>query len=56
MAKLYDTITPADVLTAAPEELIFLAMSTLVQPGDTIITTFPGLMTPVCSDKQLCTL
>lgn len=42
VAKLYTTITPQDVLAAAPEELIFLAMSTLVQAGDTVITTYPG--------------
>lgn len=46
VAKLYDTVTPQDVLVAAPEELIFLTMSSLVQPGDTVITTYPGLPCP----------
>eukprot|EP00892_Ulva_mutabilis_P006113 jgi/Ulvmu1/3874/UM018_0093.1 len=42
IAKQYSTLAAEDLVVAAPEELIFLAMSTLVQPGDTVITTYPG--------------
>jgi len=41
-AGLYRSIRPADVLIAAPEELILIAMSALLQPGDHVIATFPG--------------
>jgi len=42
ISQLYQTITPADVLVAAPEEAIFLVMNCLLQPGDHLITTFPA--------------
>lgn len=41
-AGLYRTIRPEDVLIAAPEELIFIAMNALLRPGDHVIATFPG--------------
>ncbi len=34
--------TADQVLTAAPEELIFLAMHALLSPGDHVVCTFPG--------------
>jgi aspartate/methionine/tyrosine aminotransferase len=41
-ARLYRSIRPQDVLIAAPEELIFLAMNALLVPGDHVIVTHPG--------------
>ena len=41
-AGLYQGIRPEDVLIAAPEELIFIAMNALLRPGDNIIVTYPG--------------
>ena len=32
----------ADILEVAPEEGILIAMSTLIQPGDTVIVTWPA--------------
>jgi len=42
IATLYETIDPDKILVAAPEELIFLAMNTLLESGDHVICTFPG--------------
>lgn len=42
IAGMYETLTAADVLVAAPEEAIFVAMNTLLAPGDHVIATFPG--------------
>ena len=41
-AALYEGIAADEVLIAAPEELIFIAMNVLVAPGDGVIVTFPG--------------
>ena len=41
-AGLHKAIRPEDVLIAAPEELIFIAMNALLRPGDHVIATFPG--------------
>jgi aspartate/methionine/tyrosine aminotransferase len=42
VSRLYTTIKPEDVLIAAPQECIFIAMNTLLKKGDHVITTFPG--------------
>jgi aspartate/methionine/tyrosine aminotransferase len=42
IAGLYQSVPPDDVLIAAPEELIFIAMNALLRPGDHVIATFPG--------------
>ncbi|MBN1316326.1 MAG: aminotransferase class I/II-fold pyridoxal phosphate-dependent enzyme [Anaerolineales bacterium] len=42
IARLYQTVAPDNILVAAPEECIFLAMQTLLAPGDEVIVTFPG--------------
>jgi aspartate/methionine/tyrosine aminotransferase len=42
IAAAYEKIDPNQVLTLAPEEGIFIALQTLLQPGDRVITTFPG--------------
>jgi aspartate/methionine/tyrosine aminotransferase len=41
-ARLYERIGPEEVLIAAPEELIFIAMNVLLSAGDHVIVTFPG--------------
>ncbi len=42
IAGLYQCISPADLLVAAPEEAIFLTMTSLLRPNDHLIVTFPG--------------
>jgi aspartate/methionine/tyrosine aminotransferase len=42
VARLYQQIDPDDVLTAVPEEAIFIAMQTLLTPGDHVVTIFPA--------------
>jgi aspartate/methionine/tyrosine aminotransferase len=40
--KFYRTLTPKHVLVAAPEELIFIAMQSLLSRGDHLIVTTPA--------------
>ncbi|MGD0998196.1 MAG: aminotransferase class I/II-fold pyridoxal phosphate-dependent enzyme [Thermoleophilia bacterium] len=42
IAGLYKDCEPEQVLVAAPEELIFIAMNCLVRNGDHVVCTFPG--------------
>lgn len=42
IAKLYKGVDADDVLVAAPEECIFLAMNAILEEGDNIICTYPG--------------
>ena len=42
VAMLYQHISPDQVLIAAPEEAIFIAMQTLLQPGDEVIAVSPA--------------
>ncbi|OFW62013.1 MAG: aspartate aminotransferase [Actinobacteria bacterium RBG_16_64_13] len=42
IAALYESASPDDVLVAAPEEAIFLAMNALLERGDHVVCTFPG--------------
>jgi aspartate/methionine/tyrosine aminotransferase len=42
IGRLYESISPDDVLILTPEEGIFIAMNVLLDPGDHVITTFPG--------------
>jgi len=42
VAGLYRAIGSENVLIAAPEELIFIAMNALLRPGDHMIVTYPG--------------
>src|SRR5512136_914699 len=42
VARLYQTIAPDDVMIAAPEEAIFVAMHTLLRPGDHVVSIFPA--------------
>jgi aspartate/methionine/tyrosine aminotransferase len=41
VAQLYDQIPSDNVLVAAPEEAIFIAMHTLLKPGDHVIVVTP---------------
>ena len=41
VARLYQQITPENVLVAAPEEAIFVAMQTMLKPDDHIIVVSP---------------
>ena len=42
VAKLYDHIAPDNVIIAAPEEAIFIAMQTLLVPDDHVIAVSPA--------------
>ncbi len=42
IAKLYEGIDKDDVLVVTPEEGIFVAMQSLLQKGDRVVTTYPG--------------
>ncbi len=42
VARLYQNITPDDVLIAVPEEAIFIVMQTLLRSGDQVVTIFPA--------------
>lgn len=41
-SNLYTHISPDNILIAAPEELIYIAMQTLLQPGDHVISLAPA--------------
>ena len=41
-AKLYSGISPEEIQLLTPEEGIFNAMNVILQPGDQVISTFPG--------------
>jgi aspartate/methionine/tyrosine aminotransferase len=42
ISRLYSAILPSQVLIAAPEELIFIAMQSLLSKGDHVIVTTPA--------------
>jgi aspartate/methionine/tyrosine aminotransferase len=42
IARQYEHIAPDQVLVAVPEEAIFVAMQTLLQPGDQVIAVSPA--------------
>jgi aspartate/methionine/tyrosine aminotransferase len=42
IAGMYEGARPEDVVTGAPEELIFVAMNALLRPGDRVVCTYPG--------------
>jgi aspartate/methionine/tyrosine aminotransferase len=42
IAKLHTTILPDEINVMVPEEGIFTAMNCILQPGDHVISTFPG--------------
>lgn len=42
VAALYPPLTADDLVVAVPEEAIFIAMYTLLEPGDGVISVFPA--------------
>ena len=42
IANLYQNVPAGQILTLTPEEGIFIAMQTLLKPGDHVICLFPG--------------
>jgi len=42
VSGLYQTIAPDDVMIAAPEEAIFVAMHSMLRPGDHVVCIFPA--------------
>ncbi|MFZ5809389.1 MAG: aminotransferase class I/II-fold pyridoxal phosphate-dependent enzyme [Chloroflexota bacterium] len=42
ISQLYSTITAEHILVAAPEEAIYIAMHSLLRPGDHVISVFPA--------------
>lgn len=42
IAALYRGVSPEQVLVAAPQELVLIAMSTMLERGDHMVCTFPG--------------
>jgi aspartate/methionine/tyrosine aminotransferase len=42
VARLYQTITPDNVVVSAPEEAILIAMQTLLKPGDRVVCVAPA--------------
>jgi aspartate/methionine/tyrosine aminotransferase len=42
VAGLYERVSPEGVVTAAPEEAIFIFMNTLLTPGDEVIVLMPA--------------
>ncbi len=42
IANLYQHILPEDIIIAAPEEAIFIAMQTLLRPGDQVVAVAPA--------------
>jgi len=42
VASLYQHISPENVIIAAPEETIFIAMQTLLRPGDQVVAIAPA--------------
>lgn len=42
IAGMYQGISPEDVITGAPEELIFVAMNSFLRAGDRVVCTYPG--------------
>jgi aspartate/methionine/tyrosine aminotransferase len=42
VANLYQQILPGNVIIAAPEEAIFIAMQTLLRPGDQVVAIAPA--------------
>lgn len=42
ISKLYEGISPEEIVVAAPEELIFIAMNCILAPGNHVVCTSPG--------------
>jgi aspartate/methionine/tyrosine aminotransferase len=42
VARLYQHISPENIIVSAPEEAIFIAMQTLLRPGDQVVAIAPA--------------
>jgi len=42
IARMYPSLSPDDVLVAVPIEAIYVAMNTLLRPGDRVVALFPA--------------
>lgn len=42
ISRMYEGIDPEEVVVAVPEEAIFIAMQTLLRPGDQIVAIYPA--------------
>ena len=42
ICKLYKTVSAEDIIVAAPQELIAMAFSAMLKPGDHIVAVYPG--------------
>ena len=42
MARLYQSVSPDDILIAVPEEAIFLLIQSLLEPGDHAVVLTPA--------------
>ncbi len=42
ISGLYEQIPPEQIIVAVPEEAIYIAMHTILQPGDQVISVFPA--------------
>ncbi len=42
VSRLYAKISPTDLMIAAPEELIYIAIQTMLEPGDHVISLSPA--------------
>lgn len=42
IASLYTGVSPEQILVAAPQELVLIAMSRMLDAGDRVVCTFPG--------------
>lgn len=42
ISKLYTTTKASDIVVAVPQEIVFLAMTAVVKPGDHVVVTTPG--------------
>jgi aspartate/methionine/tyrosine aminotransferase len=53
IANLYEGVSMQDVLLIVPEEGIYMAMQSILQPGDHVICTFPGYQSlyQIAADK-----
>ena len=43
VSRLYQHIPPRNIIIAAPEEAIFIAMQTMLKPGDQVVVVSPRL-------------
>lgn len=42
ICKLYTTVSAEDIMVAAPQELIAMALRAMLKPGDHVVAVFPS--------------